>query len=382
MSLLLNEEQTLLRDTAREFLGARSPVSVLRRLRDTRDALGYVPALWREVVDMGWPAAVFPEAYGGLEFGYKGLGALFEQTGRTLAALPLMSTVVLGGGLIAEAGSAAQRGMWLPRVIGGDTLVALALEERPRHDPAAIALRALDDDGQWVLDGEKWFVLDGHVAQQFIVAARTSGVPGDLHGLSLFLVDSASAGITIERTIMIDSRNAARVRFDAVHCGADTLIGVADEGFAPLDAVLDRARICAAAELLGVIREAFERTVAYLKERVQFGVPIGSFQALQHRAARMYADIELLGSCVAAALTALDDLSATRDEVALLASLAKARASDLGERVLNEAVQMHGGIGVTDELDLGFFFKRARTLQQTFGDGAFHRSRYASLKGF
>lgn len=382
MSLLLNEEQRLLRDTAREFLGARSPVSVLRQLRDTHDAQGYVPSLWREVVDMGWTAAVFPEAYGGLEFGYKGLGALFEQTGRTLAALPLMSTVVLGGGLLAEAGSAAQRDTWLPRVIRGETLLALALEERPRHDPATVALAAREENGAWRLDGEKWFVLDGHVAAQFIVAARTSGAPGDRHGVSLFLVDAASAGVTIERTVMIDSRNAARVRFDAVRCGADALIGAIDEGFAPLDAVLDRARIVAAAELLGVIREAFDRTVAYLKERVQFGVPIGSFQALQHRAARLYVEIELLDSCVAAALTALDRPTATREDIALLASLAKARASDVGERALNEAVQMHGGIGVTDELDLGFFFKRARTLQQSFGDGAFHRSRYAALKGF
>jgi alkylation response protein AidB-like acyl-CoA dehydrogenase len=382
MSLLLNEEQRLLRDTAREFLGARSPVSVLRQLRDTHDALGYVPALWREVVDMGWTAAVFPEAYGGLDFGYKGLGALFEQTGRTLAALPLMSTVVLGGGLLVEAGSAAQRDTWLPRVIAGETNLALALEERARHDPATVALAAREENGAWRLDGEKWFVLDGHVAAQFIVAARTSGAPGERRGISLFLVDAASAGVTIERTVMIDSRNAARVRFDAVRCGGDALIGALDEGYAPLDAVLDRARICAAAELLGVIHEAFDRTVAYLKERVQFGVPIGSFQALQHRAARLYVEIELLDSCVAAALTALDRPSATRDEIALLASLAKARASDVGERALNEAVQMHGGIGVTDELDLGFFFKRARTLQQSFGDAAFHRSRYATLKGF
>lgn len=382
MSLLMNEEQRLLRDTAREFLGARSPVSVLRRLRDTHDAHGYVPALWREVVDMGWAAAVFPESYGGLEFGYKGLGALFEQMGRTLAALPLMPTVVLGGGLLAEAGSAAQRDKWLPRVIGGETLFALALEERPRHDPATLALSARSEGGQWLLEGEKWFVLDGHVAQQLVVAARTSGAPGERRGVSLFLVDAASKGLAIERTTMVDSRNAARVRFEGVRCDAAALVGELGDGYAPLDAVLDRARICAAAELLGVMREAFERTLAYLKERVQFGVPIGSFQALQHRVARLYADIELLDSCVAAALTALDDAAATRDQIALLASLAKARASDLGERVLNEAVQMHGGIGVTDELDLGFFFKRARTLQQMFGDGAFHRSRYAQLKGF
>jgi alkylation response protein AidB-like acyl-CoA dehydrogenase len=390
MSMLLNQEQRLLRDSAQDFLTARAPVSALRQLRDTRDSQGYAPALWREVAEMGWTAMVFPSAYGGLDFGYKALGAVFEQTGRTLAVLPLLSSVVLGGGLLAQAGSDAQRHAWLPGVARGETLLALALEERPRHDPAAVALEARTEGDQWVLDGEKWFVLDGHIAQRLIVVARTSGVAGDRHGLSLFLVDPASPGVSVERTIMVDSRNAARVRFAHVRCGPDALLGTCDEGFAPLDAVLDRARICVAAELLGVIREAFASTVAYLKERVQFGVPIGSFQALQHRAARLYAEIELLDSCVAAALASLDATgaadadadAAASSSTPLLASLAKARASDLGERVLNEAVQMHGGIGVTDELDLGLFLKRSRALQQSFGDGAFHRSRYAALRGF
>lgn len=382
MSMLLNEEQRLLRDTAHDLLAARAPVSALRQLRDTRDPLGYAPALWREVAEMGWTAAVFPEAYGGLNFGYRGLGAVFEQTGRTLAAMPLLSSVVLGGGLLVETGSDAQRDTWLPGVVRGETLLALALEERPRHDPSAVALRAEMQGDQWVLDGEKWFVLDGHVAHRLIVVARTSGVAGERHGLSLFLVDPASPGVTVERTMMVDSRNAARIRFDQVRCDADAVLGACDEGFTPLDAVLDRARICIAAELLGVIREAFERTVAYLKERVQFGVPIGSFQALQHRAARLYVEIELLESCVAAALDALDAPAEERGDTSLLASLAKARASDLSERVLNDCIQMHGGIGVTDELELGLFLKRGRALQQTLGDGVFHRSRYAARRGF
>lgn len=384
MSMLLNQEQRLLRDTAHDFLAAKAPVSALRKLRDTRDPLGYAPALWREVAQMGWSATVIAETYGGLDFGYKALGAVFEASGRSLAALPLLSSVVLGGGLIAEAGSEAQRAEWLPGVASGETLLALALEERPRHEPASLALRARKEGDHWILDGEKWFVLDGHIAHRLIVVARTSGAAGDSHGLSLFLVDPASPGVTVERTQMVDSRNAARVRFAQVRCEPRALIGDCDAGFAPLDAVLDRARICVAAELLGVIREAFARTVAYLKERVQFGVPIGSFQVLQHRAARLYAEIELLDSCVAAALEALDapPASESTHTVAMLASLAKGRAADLGGRVLNEAVQMHGGIGVTDELDLGLFLKRGRTLQQLFGDGVFHRNRYAVLRGF
>jgi alkylation response protein AidB-like acyl-CoA dehydrogenase len=379
MTLLLNDEQRMLRDSACEFLATRSPVAALRALRDRRDELGYDPGLWQEMAGLGWPAAVLPEAYGGLGVGYKGLGAVFEQVGRTLAATPLLSTVVLGGGLLTDAGSAAQRDLWLPRVAAGEALLALALEEAPRHDPTRVALRATCAAGRWQLDGKKEFVLDGHVAERLIVVARTSGALGHRAGLSLFLLDPAAPGVRVERTWMVDSRNAARVCLAGVQVGDDALIGPPGEAFAVLDRVLDRARVCVAAELLGVITESFERTVAYLKERVQFDVPIGSFQALQHRAARLYVEIELLRSSIAAALEAADD---GRADAAALASLAKARASDLSEKALNEAVQMHGGIGVTDALDIGLFLKRARVLQQTFGDGAYHRDRYGHLRGF
>ncbi|RJG19011.1 acyl-CoA dehydrogenase family protein [Massilia cavernae] len=378
MSMLLNEEQRLLGETAREFLSARAPVSALRRLRDSRDPLGYDPAVWREVAEMGWTAAVFPETEGGLDFGYKGLGAVFEQAGRTLAALPLLPSVVLGGGLLLAGGDARQRAL-IAGVIDGSALLALALEEEGRHAPCAVRTTARPDAGGWVLDGEKWFVLDGHVANMLVVVARSAGAPGDSHGLSLFLVDPKAEGVVVQRSLMADSRNAARVRLSGVRLDGAALLGAAGEGFALLEPVLDRARICLAAEALGVISEAFDRTVAYLKERVQFDVAIGSFQALQHRMARLYVDLEMLRSCVGAALDAIDSGSS---EVALLGSLAKARAADLSERALNEAVQLHGGIGVTDELDLGLFVKRGRVIQQTFGDGVFHRDRYAQLKGF
>ncbi len=369
----------MLRDSAEEFLGARSPISALRALRDRRDPLGYDPALWREIAGLGWPAAVLPEEHGGLGIGWKGLAAVFEQIGRTLAATPLLSSVVLGGGLLLAAGSAAQRDAWLPKVAAGEALLALALDETPRHDPTRVATRATREAGHWRLDGDKQFVLDGHVAECLIVVARSAGASGHRAGLSMFLVDPRSSGLQVERTWMVDGRNAARVRLSGVQLGDDALVGPAGEAFALLDPVLDRARVCLAAELLGLIGEAFQRTVGYLKERVQFDVPIGSFQALQHRAARLFVEIELLRSSVAAALEAAD---AGSGAAPALASLAKARASDLGERALNEAVQLHGGIGVTDAFDIGLFLKRARVLQQTFGDGAFHRDRYAHLKGF
>ena len=379
MSLLLDEEQRMLRDSARQFLAERSPVAALRALRDRRDARGFDAALWREIGELGWPAAVLPAAYGGLEVGFKGLAAVFEQTGRTLAATPLLASVVLGGGLLEAAGSDAQRAHWLPSIARAGALFALALDESPRHDPTRVALRAQRDAGGWRLDGAKEFVLDGHVAERLIVVARTAGAPGEAAGLSLFLVDPASAGVSIERVWMVDSRNAARIRFAGVALADDALLGAHDEAFEALDRVLDRARLCLAAETLGVIVEAFERTVAYLKERVQFGVPIGSFQALQHRAARLFVEIELLKSCVAAAAEAVDSDAAQAPQ---LVSLAKARAGDLSEKALNEAVQLHGGISVTDEFDLGLYLKRARVLQQTFGDGAFHRDRWARSRGF
>lgn len=379
MSMLLNEEQAQLRESAREFLAERSPVALQRALRDRDEALGFEPALWREVVELGWTAAVFPEGDGGLGFGWKGLASVFEYAGRSLAALPLLSSVVLGGGALLALGNQAQRSRFLPGIIDGSCRFALALEEGGRHDPLDLKATARRDGDGWLLNAEKWFVIDGVGAQQLLVLARSEGAAGRTQGLSLFIVDAASPGVDVARTRMVDSRNHARVSLTAVRVSSDALLGRAGDAWPMFETVLDRARACLAAEALGLVRDAFERTVAYLKERVQFDVPIGSFQALQHRAARLYCEIELLESCVRAAFEAID-----ADDPALpqLASLAKARASDLCASVLNEAVQLHGGIGVTDEFDLGLFVKRARVIQQTLGDGVFHRDRYARLRGF
>lgn len=379
MSLLLSEEQNQLRDSAREFLSERSPVARQRALRDEGDALGFDPALWREVTEMGWTAAVIPEEYGGLAFGWQGMGAVFECMGRNLAALPLLSSIVLGGGALLRAGDDAQRRRWLPGIVDGSVRFAFALEESGRHDPLAVRTSARRDGDHWILDGEKWFVIDGVDAQQLIVVARGAGHSGEPAGLNLFIVDAVAPGVDVTRTRMVDARNTARVALVNVRVPVDALLGEAGAAWPALDGVLDCARACLAAEALGLLREVFERTVAYMKERVQFDVPIGSFQALQHRLARLYCEIELLESCVRAAFEAIDAGDAA---LPLLASLAKARASDLCERVPNEAVQLHGGIGVTDEFDLGLFVKRARVIQQAFGDGVFHRDRYACLRDF
>lgn len=377
MSFLLNEEQRQLSDSAIEFLRAQSPLSVQRQLRDTRAELGFEPSLWQQVVDLGWPAAVFPESEGGLAVGYQGLGAVFEAIGRNVAALPLLSSVVLCGELVLRAGTEAQRQRWLPGLMDGTQRMALALDEQGRHDPSKIKTRARRVADGWVLDGEKWFVIDGTGAPWVIVVARTGDSAAD--GLGLFLVETNGAGVSLQPTRLADSRNYARLQLAGVQVSEEQRLGDSDLAEQALSAALDRARICLAAEALGLTREAFDRTNTYLKERVQFDVQIGSFQALQHRMARLYTELEMLQSCVRAALSAIDSDAA---DLALLASLAKGRASDLCEKLMNEAIQLHGGIGVTDEFDLGLIVKRARVLQATLGDGVFHRNRYACLKGF
>ncbi|MCB1685538.1 MAG: acyl-CoA dehydrogenase family protein [Pseudomonadales bacterium] len=379
MPMILNEEQNMLKDSAKDFCSSNAPISQLRKLRDDDHADGFDRATWKAMVELGWSGIPWAEEHGGLAFGYKGLGVVTEETGRTLAASPLFATVWVGGTAINVGGSDAQKAELLPKVASGELLLALALEESHRHSPYGVATRAEEKGGKWQLTGEKTFVLDGHVADKLIVAARSAGKAGERKGISLFLVDAKAKGVEITRTRMADSRNAANVKLNGVT--AEAIIGEAGKGADVLDQTLDIARIGIAAEMLGSLQECFERTIAYLKEREQFGVPIGSFQALKHRAADMFCEIELSKSCVLEALTALDE---GRDavEVAKLASLTKAKVGETFHTVSREGIQMHGGIGMTDEFDIGFFIKRAAVTEQTFGDVNFHRNRYGELEGY
>jgi len=379
MPLVLNEEQRLLRDTARDFLAGNAPVTALRKLRDDHDPLGYDPLLWRKMAELGWASIILPEQYGGLDFGFLGLGAVLEECGRTLAASPLLASAVVGASALLLGGNSAQKAALLPRIAAGELTLALALEESHHHRPSQIATTAVAEGAGFVINGNKVFVLDGHSADQLIVVARSGEQGCSTAGLTLLLVDRASKGLCCQRTVMADSRNAANLRFDNVSVGADCLIGEVGQGWAVLEPVLDRGRVALAAEMMGCALEAFERTVAYLKQREQFGVPIGSFQALQHRAAQMQADIELCRSVLLQALSAVDE---TPEQLPMLASLAKAKLNELVKLVTNEAVQMHGGIGVTDDLEIGFFLKRARVAMQVFGDTGFHKDRYATLCGY
>jgi len=379
MALVLTEEQELLKQTAREFVQEKSPITELRRLRDSGDETGFDAALWKEMAELGWASVVYPEEFGGMDLGYMELGQIFEECGRSLVAHPLLASVVLGGGCVLEGGNETQKKDVLAAVTTGDRLLALALQEGPHHAPLAVSTRAEEAEGGYRLTGRKTFVLDGHVAHQLVVVARTSGQAGDRDGLTLFLVDASAAGVTVSRTTNVDGRNAANVEFDGAQVERSAVIGEIGAGADVLEPVLDRALAVLAAEMLGTASEAFDRALEYLKTREQFGVVIGSFQALKHRAADMFVELELSRSIVLDALTAVD---AGAPEVPALASCAKARLNDTVFQVGNEAVQMFGGIGVTDEEEIGLFMKRARVLQATLGNSSFHRDRFAALEGF
>jgi alkylation response protein AidB-like acyl-CoA dehydrogenase len=380
MQLVLTEDQELLAKTAADFAAARSPVSRLRALRDSDDPIGFSRELWREMAELGWAGIPFPETCGGAGMGLAELAVVLEALGRRLAPEPFVSTVLLAGQALLLGGTEAHKTRWLPRLVAGDACLALAFQEpRSRYDLRRVATRAERSGGGWRLSGEKLFVLDGAAADALVVAARTAGAESDAAGISLFLVEAGAAGLEREPQRRIDARGAARVRLAGVPVGADALVGEPDRGLDLLEQVVDRATVGLTAEMLGSMVECFERTLSYLKQRVQFGVPIGTFQALQHRAARMFIEIELSRSAVMAAARAVDAGAA---DAPALVSLAKARCSDAGLLVANEGVQMHGGIGMTDEHEIGFFLKRARVAAQTFGDAAFHRDRWARLSGY
>jgi acyl-CoA dehydrogenase len=390
MDLVLNEEQELLARTAREFVAGRSSLRRIRQLRDSEDADGFSRELWREMAALGWLGIVIPEEHGGAGLGYMDQMVVLEEMGRGLMPEPFLSTVLLGATALLLGGSAAQKKAYLPKVAAGDALLTIAYQEAgSRYDVHRVATKATKSGGGFVLSGQKIQVLDGHVADFLIASARTSGTGADAKGVTLFLVAADTPGITIERQSRIDGRNVALVRFDDVRVDADAVVGAVDGGGDLLARVIDRAAIGLSAEMLGSMQAAFEMTNEYLKTRVQFGVVIGTFQALKHRAAKMYIELELARSAVMGAHRALDMAALrARDEhhddatIAKLASLAKARCSDAFVLIANECVQMHGGIGVTDEADIGFFFKRARVAEMTFGDAAWHRDRTARLEGY
>jgi acyl-CoA dehydrogenase len=374
MALVLNEDQVMLRDAAREFLTAQAPVSHLRELRDSGDKTGFSMNLWREMAEMGWAAIAIPEEFGGLGFGYTGLGVVLEETGRTLSPCPLLSTALLGVTALVNSGNDERCNEWLPKVAAGELLLALAHDEDGRHKGSLATATLSNNNGELRLTGSKQHVADANSADIFIVSAL------EPEGTRVLLaIERGQTGVRIEAHTTLDNHSAASVHFDRTPVVNADVLCSGQQAQSALALTLDSGRIGAAVEMLGIARESFQRTLDYLRERKQFGVPVGSFQALQHRAAELFGDIELTHSVVLRALQAIDS---NDPQLPVLASLAKAKAGETAHRATTEAIQMHGGIGMTDASEIGFFIKRSRTLEPFLGDTRFHLDRYARLKGY
>ncbi|QUS42132.1 acyl-CoA dehydrogenase [Tardiphaga alba] len=378
MPLILNEEQTMLRDSARGFIGDKAPIAHFRQLRDSKDAIGFSKEHWKTFAEMGFAGLLVPEAYGGSGLGAVEAGVIMEEIGRTLMPSPFFATAVLAVTAL-RGGSEAQQAAYLPKIAEGALLAALAVDEGTKHRPSNIAMKAERSGNGFKLSGDKAFVVDGHMADLLIVAARSGGSAGEREGLTLFAIDPKAKGIAIERTVMVDAHNAARIVFDNVAVDADSVIGDVDQGGALLDRVLNIGRGAVAAEMVGLSDEVFGRTVTYLKERKQFGKLIGEFQALQHRAAHLYTEIEVTR---AAAMKALQLLDADAPTAAAAVAVAKAKAGTTATLAVQEGVQMHGGMGMTDQFDVGLFMKRARVCQELLGDSNFHADQLARMKKY
>jgi alkylation response protein AidB-like acyl-CoA dehydrogenase len=379
MPLLLNDEQTMMHESIRGFIAENAPVSHLRQMRDTRDEVGFSRKLWDRFADMGLCGLLVPESLGGQGLGHVEAGIVMEEIGRNLTPSPFLSTALLAASALTRAGNSAQKSEHLPKLASGKLIAALAVDEGGKHRPNAIALAAKRSGNGFRLDGAKSFVVDGHVADVLIVAARTAGAPGEEEGITLFLVDRAAAGIDAERTVMVDAHNAARLTFNNVEVTADAVLAEVDQGWRTLEGVLNVGRAAVAAEMVGAGEASFARTLDYLKQRKQFGKTIGQFQALQHRAAHLYGELEITRAAVLKALQTLDE---SFERAGPVVAIAKARACKTVNLAVQEGVQMHGGIGMTDEFDIGFYMKRARVGQELFGDANFHAAKLAALRGY
>jgi len=375
MALVLNEEQSMLQQSARDFLQKTAPVSMLRAVRDQGREKAFSEDVWQEMTAMGWPAMIIPEEYGGLGFGYTGMGIVLQETGRTLTASPLFSSGLVAASAFLMLASEQQKSRYLPGIASGEMLCSLAWDETSRYQPDHIACSATQKGGSYRLSGSKLAVIDGMAASHFLVAAKVAGETG----LSLFVVPAETAGVSRSAFRALDTHVLAELQLQDVELDNESRLGGQSFSDEKLDRLLDIARIGQSAELMGVAAECFERTLVYLRERKQFGVPIGSFQALQHRAALLYSEIELCKSLVLGALQQLDD---GLPDLAEAASLCKSKLSEIAMLATAEGIQMHGGIGMTDEFEIGFFYKRARIVETLLGDRYFHLDRFAAQRGY
>ena len=375
MPLYLDDDQTVLQDTIRDFVAEHAPVSHMRALRDADDKTGFSRDLWKQFAEMGFTGILIGEDQGGLGLGHVEAGVVLEEIGRNLSPSPFLSTAVAA---VEALKGTAQAERWFPGIIAGETVAALAIDEGAKHRDT-VAMKAERSGNGFKLTGAKRFVAHGHTADLIIVAARTGGSADDTDGITLFAVPKDAAGLTANAERLADSSLAARLEFEGVEVDADAVIGEVDAGRTPLDRLLRAGRTGASAELLGVGGGAMDMTIGYMKERKQFGTLIGSFQALQHRAAHLYSEMEVARAAVLKAQQLLDQGSDRADEAVSVAKAMTALATTLS---VQEGIQMHGGIGMTDEYDIGFYMKRARVLAEMFGDANFHADRLAIAAGY
>ena len=374
MSLVINEEQNMLKSSAKELLDLKSPISLMRELRDD-NYNQFDPDLWKEMVEMGWTALTVPEEYNGLNFGYVGLGQVIEEMGKKLTVSPMISTVLVSTTIVGLSKNEVLKSKLFDEIMSGKKLCTLAHEESSHHNPNIDLSIISNNNEKFILNGKKRFVIDGTISDYLIVSANSESNGS----LELVIIDSKSKGITFNNKVHMDSKIYSDISFNNVEFSKDNFLSTENDGKKILKKALDIACVGLAAEMLGNIQQAFDMTIQYLKEREQFGVKIGSFQALQHRSAIMFGEIELCKSIVLKALQAID----SRDEnLPELASLAKSKLGLTSKLVTNEAVQMHGGIGVTDDADIGFFLKRVRVSQRIFGDSNYHLDRVAKFNSY
>lgn len=372
---LLTDDQKMLQETASGFLGERG--SIARQLRQWRDSSctdGYGTDLWKQFAELGLTGICIPEDKGGLGLGSVEAALVLEEIGRNLTPSPFLTTAVVAPRAI-QGTAHAER--WYPAILSGEAVLTLAVDESRRHAPEQTALSAERRGNGFVLNGAKQFVVHGNSADMVLTLARTNGSPGDRGGLTLFAVPKGAADVEI--VTLADSSKSARLTFNNVELDADAIVGEVDNGWAPLSLALNAGRAGAAAELVGVAAGSATMTVEYLKQRKQFGKLIGEFQALQHRAAHLYGEIEIAR---AAALKAAELIDSGDDRAELAIAVAKAKAADVASLAVREGVQMHGGIGMTDEHDIGLYLKREAVLGELFGDVYYHRNLVAELSGY
>ncbi len=379
MPLYYNDDQTMLQETASQFMAEEGSIkNQLRHWRDRECKDGFGHALWKQMAEMGFTGLLVPEADGGLGMGQVEAGIVLEEIGRNLTPSPFLTSSVMAATALGQ-GSADLKGRWLPGLIAGDSVFAVAIDEGGKHRPERIRTRAEKSGNGFRLSGQKDFVVHGASADMLVVAARTSGSDDDADGLTLFAVPKDAAGISHDAVRLVDSSMATHTKFDGVELDGDAVIGEVDGGREVLNRLLIAGRVGAAAEGVGVARGAMDMTVDYLKQRKQFGKLIGEFQALQHRAAHLYSEVEIARAATIKAAQLLDGNSEKAD---LMASVAKAKVAKAAGLAVREGVQMHGGIGMTDEYDIGLYMKRDRALQEFLGDQYYHAGRVAELSGY